>query len=125
MADKPFVMIIEDEVEQRDLIELVLRQDFDVKLFGKGEDALSFFRKYHEKVDMILLDIGIPDIAATEIMDEMSVVTENQTRMIVTTAYPEESEDVRNLKKKRDFYYLGKPFSIRQLPETINRYLSE
>ena len=125
MADKPFVMIIEDEVEQRDLIELVLRQDFDIKLFGKGLDALSFFRENYEKVDMILLDIGVPDISATQIIDEMRIVTSNQPRMMVTTAYPEESDDVQSLKKKRDFYYLGKPFSIKQLPETINRYLSE
>jgi len=102
MAEKLKCLIIEDEVMARkSLINLCEKQERLqlVKDFERADDALAFLEK--ESVDLIFLDIELPDMTGLELIDSLSVFPQ----IIFTTgnkdyAYEAYEYDVTDFLKK-------------------------
>lgn len=79
-------IIVDDESRA---IEIIQRHVDKVKIlnlvgtFGTAQDALTFMS--HNKVDLIFLDINMPDLSGTE----MAALVDEKIKIIFTTAYPE------------------------------------
>ena len=60
------IALVEDNADNRLLVQVVLGDLFDVALYENGQEALDGFAK--DKPDLILLDISLPKMDGNEVL---------------------------------------------------------
>jgi CheY-like chemotaxis protein len=59
----PEVLVVEDESAVGEMLELALRRfGFRVRLAGSGRQALEVYRRHANTIDVILLDVQMPEL---------------------------------------------------------------
>jgi two-component system, OmpR family, catabolic regulation response regulator CreB len=118
-SKRPKILVIEDEPSISDAIQYALETDgFDTQRLTEGAPALAFLDEH--PVDLIVLDIGLPDIGGVELCKEI-----RKTRavpIIFLTAKTDEIDRVVGLEIGADDYVV-KPFSPRELSARIRAIL--
>jgi DNA-binding response OmpR family regulator len=108
---KGTVLVVEDETKLRDLVRAFLERDgFTVLTASSGADALSMAPKVQP--DLIVLDLGLPDVPGEEVARELRV--RSDLRILMLTAKASDEERVRGLELGADDY-VTKPFNPREL----------
>lgn len=106
------LLLVEDDHSIADpLVRGLTREGFDVTHVGTGTDALSA-----DPVDLVLLDLGLPDIDGYEVCRRLR--SEGDVPIIVITARGEEVDRVIGLELGADDYVV-KPFGFRELVARI------
>ncbi len=109
MAKK--ILVVDDKLELRTLLKSYLTQEgFDVVAAGDGQEALYVAR--HEKPNLIILDLMMPNMGGYEFMHAFS--READTPVVILTAKIDENDKVLGLELGADDY-VTKPFSPREL----------
>lgn len=112
-------MLIEDDVEIRRLAAAALsEQGHDVDSADKALDGLELAVK--GSPDLVVLDLGLPDIDGTELLRMIRSVS--QVPVIVITARGADETVVATLDSGADDY-LVKPFSMAQLEARVRAVL--
>jgi CheY-like chemotaxis protein len=62
----PTLAVVEDNADNRLLLQAILGDQFDIVEYDNGTDALSGFHR--SRPDLVLLDISLPDMDGTEIL---------------------------------------------------------
>jgi DNA-binding response OmpR family regulator len=107
----PTVLIVEDERKLRDLIRGYLERDgITVLSAGTGAEGLSLAST--ASPDLIVLDLGLPDISGETVARE--VRSSSRVPIIMLTARAEEADRIHGLELGADDY-VTKPFSPREL----------
>jgi two-component system catabolic regulation response regulator CreB len=118
-SKRPKILVIEDEPAISDAIQYALETDgFDTQRLTEGAPALALLDEH--PVDLIVLDIGLPDISGVELCKEI-----RKTRavpIIFLTAKTDEIDRVVGLEIGADDYVV-KPFSPRELSARIRAIL--
>ena len=105
------VLIVEDERKIRDLVRRYLEHEgIAVLSASSGAEALSAARR--ALPDLIILDLGLPDIPGGEVARELRA--ESQVPILMLTARSSEEDRVHGLELGADDY-MTKPFSPREL----------
>ncbi len=113
------ILVVDDKKSLRDLVKAYLTQEgFRVVTADSGRTALHIAR--HEKPDLILLDIMMPQMDGYEFI--RIYTREKDTPIILLTAKLEESDRVLGLELGADDY-VTKPFSMRELVARIRAVL--
>jgi len=120
MSDRKKVLVVEDDADCRDLITLILEDDYQVISAVNGEEALESIER--EKPDIVLLDIMIPRIDGWEILKKLRADEryKNLTILAVTALASEESRQ-RALREGATDYII-KPFDPEELLEVLSTY---
>jgi two-component system, OmpR family, alkaline phosphatase synthesis response regulator PhoP len=116
------IIIIEDE---KDIVELVRynlkKQGFEIQAFLRGKDGLEYLKR--NAVDLILLDILLPDMDGFEICRRVRADERlKNVPVIFLTAKGEEIDRVLGLEIGADDYVV-KPFSPRELAARVKAVL--
>ena len=105
------ILIIEDDKSISRLLELTLKTgDYKCKTAANGLSGLSLFLS--EKPELVLLDLGLPDIDGMEVIRQIRSV--DDTPIIVISARDDEEDKVKALDADANDY-LTKPFSSGEL----------
>ena len=113
------ILVVDDKPELRTLLKSYLTQEgFGVVAAGDGREALFVAR--HEKPDLIILDLMMPEMSGYEFMRAYS--READTPVIILTAKLEENDKVLGLELGADDY-VTKPFSPRELTARVRAVL--
>ncbi|HXZ77869.1 MAG TPA: response regulator, partial [Streptosporangiaceae bacterium] len=105
------VMLVEDERKLRDLVRSYLeRAGFTVLSTGSGAEAIMMASA--AAPDLIVLDLGLPDVPGETVASELRAVT--PTPIVMLTAKSAEEDRIRGLELGADDY-VTKPFSPREL----------
>jgi two-component system response regulator RegX3 len=111
-ATRPRVLLVEDETTIAEpLVEALEREGFDVDVAPTGHAALDA-----GDTDIILLDLGLPDIDGTDVCRALR--SKSATPIIVITARGDEIDRVLLLELGADDYVV-KPFGLRELVARI------
>jgi DNA-binding response OmpR family regulator len=117
------VVYIEDEPEMVDLVRLILRRKhFEVFGAGGGREGLDTVRKILP--DVILLDLMMPDMDGWEVYQQLKA--DEATRaipVIVVTAKAQSIDKVLGLHIAKVDDYISKPFSPKELVESLQKVL--
>jgi two-component system cell cycle response regulator DivK len=65
----PKLAVVEDNADNRLLLQAILADKYDLDEYENGVDALSAFAS--ERPDLVLLDISLPDMDGTEILSRI------------------------------------------------------
>jgi DNA-binding response OmpR family regulator len=113
------ILVVDDKPELRTLLKSYLTQEgFEVVAAGDGREALFVAR--HEKPDLIILDLMMPEMGGYEFMHAYS--READTPVIILTAKLDENDKVLGLELGADDY-VTKPFSPRELTARVRAVL--
>lgn len=109
--NEPTILIIDDELQiQRALRRILSESGYRVLVAGLGEDGLTLAAA--EQPDVIVLDLGLPDIEGTQVCIQLRQWT--SIPIIVLSARDDQREKVRALDAGADDY-LTKPFGLDEL----------
>jgi DNA-binding response OmpR family regulator len=113
------ILVVDDQANIRTLVrEYLTAEGFRVVTANNGREAL--FAARHEKPDLILLDIMMPNMDGYAFIREHR--KERATPIILLTAKLEETDKVLGLELGADDY-LTKPFGMRELVARIRAVL--
>ncbi len=108
---KEKVLIVEDNINERDAVKMHLRDNYEIVEASDGQEALNIIGENHD-IQIILLDLRLPVMTGTELLTRIH--DREELRIIVLTGYSDEELNVIQAKKFNVFSYLNKP--IRQHP---------
>ncbi|HJS29526.1 MAG TPA: response regulator transcription factor [Anaerolineales bacterium] len=113
------ILVIDDSADLRRMVkDYLTAEGFRVVTAADGQEALFVAR--HEKPDLILLDLMMPELSGYEFLRIYS--KEADTPVIMLTARMEESDKVVGLELGADDY-VTKPFSPRELTARVRAVL--
>lgn len=113
------ILIVDDKKELRTLLkQYFIQEGFEILTASDGQEALFVAR--HEKPDLIILDLMMPNMSGYEFMHVYT--REAETPIIILTAKLEENEKVLGLELGADDY-VTKPFSLRELTARVRAVL--
>src|ERR1019366_4028161 len=105
------VLVVEDEKKIRDLLRGMLeRAGLVVVSTGSGAEAIDLARR--AQPDLVLLDLGLPDVPGEEVAREIRRL--GQSPILMLTAKVAERDRIAGLELGADDY-VTKPFSPREL----------
>lgn len=108
---KPEILIIEDDKAVRNLISTTLEMD-GYRYITADNGAQGILSAASQQPDIILLDLGLPDMDGTEVIRK--VRSWSQLPIIVISARSEDRDKIEALDAGADDY-LTKPFSVDEL----------
>ena len=120
MNEKRVILVIEDEKTISNFICRALNaNDYKPIPAFRGKEGMSLF--YSHSPDLVLLDLGLPDMDGMDILKELSALPQ-ETPVIIISARDRESEKVRALDMGADDYIV-KPFGVSELLARIRTTL--
>jgi two-component system, OmpR family, phosphate regulon response regulator PhoB len=121
-ADQPTVLVVEDELAQREVLAYNLEAEgFRVCKAENGEEAMLLVNE--ESPDIIVLDWMMPNLSGIEVCRRLK--TRPDTRsipIIMLSARTEELDKVRGLETGADDYVV-KPYSVVELMARVRAQL--
>ncbi|WP_282096437.1 phosphate regulon transcriptional regulator PhoB [Epibacterium ulvae] len=121
-ADQPTVLVVEDELAQREVLAYNLEADgFRVVRAENGEEAMLLVDE--DAPDIIVLDWMMPNLSGIEVCRRLK--SRSQTRsipIIMLSARSEEVDKVRGLETGADDYVV-KPYSVNELMARVRTQL--
>jgi len=118
---KKKILIIEDDLDIRIMMEYILREDYDLVLCEDGRSGID--KAVEERPDLILLDIYMPGISGLEVCKAVRNNSEiSSTPVILLTAGALKEEVSEGYAIGADDY-IFKPFEPGELIERIEKLL--
>lgn len=111
MTQQPRILLVDDEPAIQQSVGLLLRaRGYDVRIAGTGADAIAMATR--EEPDLVILDLGLPDLEGTEVCRRIR--TTSQVPIVVLSARGAEADKVNALDLGADDY-ITKPFGPDEL----------
>ncbi len=115
------ILVVDDEPDVVELVRLGFTlqwREVDILGAGRGEEALDIVER--ERPDMVLLDIGLPDIDGYEVLREIRRFSD--VPVVMLTARDDTMEKVKGLELGADDY-VTKPFDHLELLARVRAVL--
>jgi DNA-binding response OmpR family regulator len=114
-------LLVEDDDDMLALLEHVLGMaGFDTESASRGQAALEALE--HRRFDVLLIDVGLPDMNGLVIGDRARELYKNEVVIIVITGEQIYSRRLTSLELNADDF-LGKPFAPEELIARIQSKL--
>jgi len=113
--NKKSVLIVDDEEIIRNFLSEVLGEKYDVSLASDGDEAIEQIKK--RRFDLIITDLKMPRVPGEEVV-KFAQQQDPTSRVIVISGFSSlymVSQSINN----GACAFLSKPFSIKELKETV------
>jgi len=115
------ILVVDDENGIRQSFKMLLKDRFNILLAENGKQAEELLT--NNPVDLILLDILLPDINGLDLLERLKAMDPN-LEIIMVTAVKEIQSAVRAIKLGA-YEYIIKPFLVDDVVNIINRALEK
>lgn len=110
------VLVVEDQSVIRLLLRNVLiKEGYRVLEAADGRTAIEAYRTGQDEIDLVMLDLKLPDIHGSLVLDELIAINEDVKVIIASGNITEDVVGVCAV--------LRKPFNFPQLRETVREVL--
>lgn len=121
---EPFILVVEDEADIRNLIVLTLQfNGFQVEEAANGEEAVE--KASDLTPDLILMDIRMPKMTGYQACQILKNQPHTKNIPIVFLSAKSQDAEIQTGLDLGAAEYLVKPFDPAQLPDKITRILGE
>jgi PAS domain S-box-containing protein len=121
MGNEQILFVDDEEAQCRSAHHLLERLGYTVTTMTDGPEALELFRSQPQAFDLVITDHRMPQITGLQLIKKMRRIR-SDIPIILCSGYSEEvNEKEARVRGVREF--MMKPFSARQLAETIRRVL--
>lgn len=117
------VLVVDDEELVASMAqEMLVEYGYRVLHARSGEEALMTCSEMQEKIDMVLLDLGMPGIGGEYCLKEL-VEQYPKSKVLVASGYTTK-EQKETVLKLGAMDFIGKPYELRSLITKVNNILS-
>jgi putative nucleotidyltransferase with HDIG domain len=119
------ILLVDDDVDIAPLVQTKLQKNISrgkcvITTALTGKDALE--KMNEQEFDIVLLDIGMPDISGLELLDEIHRISKN-IKIIMISA-DGKIENIRTAMNQDAFDFILKPIDFKDLGNTIEKSIS-
>jgi DNA-binding NtrC family response regulator len=120
MGSKKLILVVDDEHMIEEMMEMQLqRAGYKHASFNDPKQAMEFFVKNHEDLDLAILDLTMPKMTGTDMAKEMCKIEPNLPIILITgTVEGKGIEVTANIQK-----ILYKPIPRDELIDAVSKYL--
>jgi len=121
------ILMIEDDKEMVTLGKLILeREGYTVSYAYNGEDGLKFIAENKDSIDLLLLDIMLPNIYGWEILEQVKADESTRHIPVIMLTARHYLEDEGETSQYAELFsdYVVKPFVVRELLNKIDTVLA-
>ena len=111
---KRSVLVVDDELINRELLETILSMNYEVTCASNGKEAMDILSDKPEEFSLILLDILMPQMSGFQVI-EACKDDERLKRIPIIVMTSEKSAEVRSIRMGADDF-ITKPY---RMPEVI------
>ena len=115
------ILITDDELSIRRSLNVILRKKYNILTSATGAEALVKINKEH--VDLILLDLNLPDTHGLEVLRQVKQIDENIMVIIITAV--RDTKTAVEAMKMGAYDYITKPFDISELRALVDKALEK
>jgi DNA-binding NtrC family response regulator len=116
------ILIVDDDAGVRNMLSSVLSNEgYLVEAVKNGKEAIKTCEK--SVFDVALIDVELPDIKGTELLNRLKKMQPKMIRIIIT-GHPSLESAMKAVNERADGYVL-KPFEVAELLEMIKGLLTE
>ncbi len=121
---QPTLLLVEDDELVRDaMTRLFVREGYLVLTAPTGHDAIGLLRTPATSIDVVLLDIGLPDVSGADLCARLRQFFPNLPVVVCTgAATPEEAAGLR---KMGITHFFCKPIAMPALMDAVRAALDE
>ena len=122
MGKRARILVVDDNLKvRRTLTEILEKEGYVVETVGSGKQAIDkcetrFF-------NVVLIDIRLPDMVGTELIDRLKKTEPGMVRIIIT-GYPSLEGTIEAINRGADGYVV-KPFEVDSLLAIIEKHLKK
>jgi len=124
LDDKKTILIIDDDMHIRKIIEIKLKNSGYKTLTAKnGEEGLEII--IHQKPDGVISDLNMPKLDGKQLSQMTNPLKKDRpflTILITARINPDEQQWIKDLE---DTWFMEKPFSPSKIVDIINQYFAE
>ena len=122
MRQSPKILIVEDELRMCESLEYLLKtKNYKVTTASCGQDALALI--VENTFDLAVLDIHLPDMTGTELMEKIKTQSADTSVVIITG---DVNLDLALISLRSGAYdYLRKPFEFEEFLRTVENALNQ
>ena len=118
------VLIVDDEKSVRDFASQVLQRfGYTVVTAADGERAVEVFSRQNNRIDLVVLDIGMPGMGGHKCMLELLKINPD-ARIIIASGYAVDGPIQKTLEQGAAGF-IGKPYHMEDMLKTVRRVLNQ
>ncbi len=121
MEIKQTILVVDDDPGARQSLEVILEDDYRVLCVGNGPEALKILQE--ETVDLILLDVNMPDMDGLEVLRKIKEQDE-ELDVIMVSALDLARKAVDAIRLGA-YDYITKPYEPEDILSSVHRVLSK
>ena len=122
MENKKAILAIDDNKMQLELFQKMLDSRYNVYIVNSASNALHFLN--NNQVDLILLDIGMPNISGFDFLYDIRKIPSYMNVPIIIISGNSEQDFFTQAKNSSAFDVMTKPVKQESLVETIEKALA-
>jgi PAS domain S-box-containing protein len=112
------ILIIDDEELIRDLSkEMLAEMGYTVTTCNDGEEAVEYYKKYYNKIDLLIIDLIMPKRNGYECFMEIKKINP-KVKAIVSSGFSIDSE-ARKVINEGALGFIQKPFGMNELSQVV------
>ncbi len=112
------LLLVEDDELVRDaMTRLFVREGYLVLTASTGHDAIGLLRTPSSPIDVVLLDIGLPDVSGADLCARLRQFYPNMPVVVCTGAASQEEAD--ELRRLGITYFFCKPIAMPDLVAAV------
>jgi PAS domain S-box-containing protein len=118
------ILLVDDEETIRDFAQLALfKFGYQVMTASTGEEALKIYSAAPEKIDIIVMDLGMPGMGGHKCLQELFRI-DPAVKVVIASGYPVNGQVKQSLEAGSKGY-VGKPYQLADLLNTVRAVLDD
>ena len=122
-GDKTILLADDEEIVIDVGGQLLKKLGYNVLEAGSGKEAIQLFGEWFDKIDMVILDMIMPDIGGGEVYDRIKEI-DPQVKVLLSSGYSIDGEATDILERGCNSF-IQKPFSMTVLSKKIREVLNK
>ena len=119
---KETVLVIDDNDMVADICKQILKSSgYDVVIAKSGKEAIEVFKENQHNIDMVILDMILPDMGGRDIYDRLKIINPDLNVLLVSGYDMDyQTEDIMECGCDG---FIQKPFKMKELSQAIRQVL--
>ncbi|MBE9467315.1 MAG: response regulator [Bacteroidetes bacterium] len=117
------ILVVDDSSTNTFLLESFLKdKDHNIITTQLGDEALTILKT--KKIDLLLLDIMMPEISGFDILDEIEKDENLKDLKIILVSVIDREDRIEKILENKNIDYVQKPIILNTLLKKINNFFS-
>ncbi len=117
------ILLVEDENIVREMTrDALTAQGYTVTSCSNGKEAVAHYREHFRDIDLILLDLTMPELNGADCFKAMKAVNP-EIKTVITSGHTMDDE-INSLMQEGVHSFIQKPFTLQGLSDIVNKALS-